>query len=152
MLLTVLSVLNASLLGVLIILLLKFKSEIPDIQQVLDDVGASIGEQFAGIFEKPAVTKAMSVLGKKSGEVRADKALRSKAANAILDQFPSARFILEQLDMTPEEGLQLLRDPMVGPYIQNMLSKGAQGLGGFLGSSSGRPASGPKNGDVFKVT
>ena len=98
---TIFSVVSTVLLAILIMLLLKFQRSIPDIQQVLDDVGASISEQLGDIFAKPAVSKAMSVLGQKSGEARAGKALRNKAAEGLLQQYPSIKFILEQLDLTP---------------------------------------------------
>lgn len=156
-LLTILSVANTVLLGVLIIFLLKFKRSIPDIQQVLDDVGQSIGEQFSGIFEKPAVSKAMSVLGKKSGMVRADAALRKKAADGIIQQIPAAGFVLDQLGMTAEEGLRLLNDPMIGPMIQNMLSKGTGGLQNLLtgfgsgGGSLPSASSSGNNGEFNKI-
>jgi len=156
-LVTVLTLINTVILASLVIVLYIFKRSIPDIQQVLDDVGASVGEQFSGIFEKPAVSKAMSVLGQKSGEVRADKALRKKAANALIQQIPAAGFVLDQLGMTAEEGLRLMNDPMIGPLIQNMLQKGTggiQNLLGGLGGGGGSPSSPPSrnNGDVFKVT
>ena len=125
---TILSVVSTVLLGALIIIMLKFKRDMPDIQHVLDDVGASIGEQMTEIFEKPSVSKAMSVLGKQSGEVRADKALRNKVANKILDQYPSIGFILEQLDLSPIEGVKLLNDPLVGPWIKGMISKATSGF------------------------
>lgn len=139
---TALSLISTVLLAVLIVLLLKFKRELPDIQQVLDDVGASISEQLGDIFAKPAVSKAMSVLGQKSGEVRANKALRNKAAEGLLARFPSAKFILDQLDITPIEGLQLMNDPIVGPMIQGALQKGLSGLSkGFgSGASQSRPS------------
>lgn len=147
-------------MSLLIVFLIKFQRSIPDIQEVLNDVGGSIADQFSGIFEKPVVKKAYSVLGKQSGEKRADKALRKKAANALIDQIPAAGFVLDQLGMTPEEGLKLMNDPMIGPLIQNMLQKGTGGIQSALanfgvngaGNSppSRRPS--PSNTDNFKVT
>lgn len=145
MLLTALIILNTILLGALIIFLLKFKESMPDIQQVLDDVGASISSQLSEIFSKPAVSKAMSVLGKKSGEVRANKALRNKAANALLGQYPSVGLILDQLDMTPVEGLQLMKDPLIGPIIQGALS------GGLKGFSQGQKKTKQSSGELGRV-
>jgi len=119
--------------------MLRLKRSIPDLLQgALNDVGA----QFAEIFEKPMVKRSMSVLGKQSGDVRADKALRNKAAEGLLAKVPSAQFILDQLDMTPIEGLQLLNDPLIGPIIKNALAGGLKGFKGFgqgkkSGSSSG---------------
>lgn len=128
MLETILIVLNTFLLGALIAILLKFKQAIPDIQQILDDVGHSISEQMTQIFEKPQVSRAMSVLGKQSGEVRATKALRNKAADGLLAQYPSIKMVLDQLDISPIEGLQLMNDPIVGPMIKGALAKGIKGL------------------------
>ena len=96
---------------------------------ILEDVGQDIGEQFGAIFEKPTVKQAMSVMGKKSGEVRASAALRNKAAEKIIEGYPSIGFLLEQMDMTPVEGLQLWNDPLIGPMIRGALSKGVQNLG-----------------------
>jgi len=107
---------------------------------ILNDVGESIGEQLSGLVEKPAVKQAMTMMGNKSGEVRADKALRKKAADKMLDTIPSLKMVLEQLDITPIEGLQLLNDPLVGPWIRGFLDKGLTGL--FSGGGSapgGRP-------------
>ena len=107
------------------LLKLYFSRTIPEI---LNDVGASIGEQFGEIFEKPAVKQAMSVMGKKSGEVRASNALRNKAADKILEGVPSIGFILDQLDLTPVEGLQLMNDPLIGPFIKRAIEGGLKGL------------------------
>lgn len=140
MFLTALSLANTVLLALLIMFLLRFKRSIPDIQQVLDDVGASIGDQLAGLFEKPMVKRAMSTLGKKSGEVRANSALRDKAADKLLEGVPSVGFILDQLDLSPTEGLQLLQDPLVGPFIKNAIAGGLKGFkgGGFGGGGSNK--------------
>jgi len=112
----------------------------PDIDEVLSDVGVSIGEQLKEIFENPTVKKAYSILGKKGAEVKADTALRNKAADKLLEGYPSIGFILDQLDLTPVEGLQLLKDPLIGPFIQGALQKGLKGLqnpGSNSSSSSG---------------
>ena len=98
---------------------------LPDI---LIDVGESIGEQFGEIFEKPTVKQAMSLMGKKSGQVRADTALRNKAADKLLEGVPSVGFILDQLDLTPVEGLQLLNDPLIGPFIKGAIQNVGKGF------------------------
>lgn len=125
LLLTVLSpILTAGLTALL--LSFYFKRTIPTI---LNDVGEDIGEQFSNIFEKPTVKQAMSVMGKRSGEVRASDALRNKAANKILESYPSIGFILDQLNLSPIEGVQLINDPLIGPMIKGVISKGLQNLG-----------------------
>jgi hypothetical protein len=140
-LVTALIILNTLLLGALIVFLLKFKASIPDIQQVLDDVGASISEQLTQIFEKPSVSRAMSVLGSKSGDARASKALKAKVAEKALGSNVLVKKALEYLDITPVEGLELMNDPTIGPIIQNAL---AGGLGGFTkGFGRGNSGRGP---------
>lgn len=141
---TILSVVSTILLVVVIVLLASFKRSIPDVQEVLDDVGASISEQLGVMFEKPTVKAAMSQLGKKSGEVRASTALRNKVATQAMNQFPGLKLILDQFDITPVEGLQLMQDPLIGPLIQGALGRATGALqkaaGGFnspSGSSSG---------------
>jgi len=147
-LITILCLLNTCLLGAMIVFLLKFKRSIPDIQTILDDVGASIGEQMSGIFkdgvQNPVVSKAMGILGKASGEVRADKATKKKVIDAVMEQQPGLSMILDKIGISPEEGFSLLRDPTFGPIIQGFLAKGlggigkmAQGFDGGGGSSSG---------------
>ena len=148
MLITSLCLLNTILLLVMGVFLLKFKRSIPDIQQVLNDVGGSITEQLANIFKEgvqsPVVSKAMGILGKASGEVRADKATKKKVIEAVMEQQPGLSVILERIGISPEEGFSLLRDPTFGPIIQGFLAKGlggigklAQGFDGGGGSSSG---------------
>ena len=149
---TCLSVVSTCLLLVLIVLLLKFKRDIPkmipDVQGILNDVGASISEQFSNIFKEgiqsPVVSKAMGILGKASGEVRADKATKKKVIEAVMEQQPGLSVILERIGISPEEGFSLLRDPTFGPIIQGFLAKGlggigklAQGFDGGGGSGSG---------------
>lgn len=99
---------------------------------ILTDVGLSVSEQIGDnikqTFADPNVSKAFSILGKKSGESRANNALREKAAEKILEGIPSIGFILDQMDLTPIEGLQLLNDPLIGPTIQGFLQKGMKGL------------------------
>ena len=112
----------------LIVRLTLLQRSIPDVQEVLDDVGTSIAEQLSGLFEKPMVKRAMSTLGKQSGAVRADNALRDRAANKILESYPSINLVLDQLNMTPTEGLQLLNDPLIGPFIKGAISKGLSGF------------------------
>jgi len=125
----VLIVFQTVLLAFLIYKLSSFQRSLPDVQEVLDDVGTSIAEQLSSVLEKPMVKRAMSTLGKQSGEVRADNALRERAADKILGQYPSINLILDQLKMTPMEGLQLLNDPLIGPFIKGAIQKG---IGGFL--------------------
>jgi hypothetical protein len=99
-------------------------------QNVLDDVGGQLQE----IFANPTIKKAYSILGNKSGEVRADKGLRNKVATKIIDQYPIVEKLLDQFDITAEEGLRLMQDPIIQPFIQGFLQNGLGGLG--IGSDS----------------
>jgi len=135
-----LSVVSTVMLGVLIIFLLKFKASLPDVEQILVDVGESISEQLTGIFKEPQVKRAMSVLGKQSGDVRASKALKNKVASKALGGNVLMKKALEYLDITPLEGMELLNDPTFGPVIQNMLAgfaKGGQGLSSGFNNPGG---------------
>ena len=137
MLVTLLTVANTCLLGALIIFLLKFKREVPNLIPDFDEVGTEfankIGETIKGALETPAVSKAMGILGKHSGEARADAALQKKVASKLLDQMPAIGMILEQFDLTPVEGLKLMNDPLIGPLIQRGLAAASGALGKFGG-------------------
>jgi len=102
--------------------LLRLKASIPDVEQILVDVGGSISEQLKEIFEGAPVKRAMSVLGKQSGEVRADKALKNRVAEKALGGNVLLKKALEYLDITPMEGLELMGDPTVGPVIRNLMA------------------------------
>lgn len=140
MLVTTLSVVNTFLIGVLIVFLYIFKRSVrPTIQEALNTVGAQISKTFG----EPQVKRAMSVLGKQSGEVRADKALRKKAAGAVIDRMPALGMVLKQIGISPLEGVKLLNDPVFGPLIrrglataQGALEKVTSNFGG-AGSSQG---------------
>jgi len=139
-----LSVVSTCLIAVVIVFLYKFKAGLPDFQQVFDDFGGSMSENLESIFEKPMVKKSMTVLGKQSGEARADKALQKKVAQQAVDQIPAMGLILKQFNLTPLEGLKLMNDPLIGPLIQRgiaMAGKAAQdATKGFGGSGGGSPS------------
>lgn len=134
---TIILVANTIMLACLVLVFVKIKRNLPDFQQIFDDLGGSIGEQFQILFEKPSVSKAMSVLGKASGDKRADAALRKKAAESVIGQYPAAGFVLKQMGMTPLEGIKLINDPMIGPMIQKFMANGAKGLS-KMGQSQNR--------------
>ena len=125
MLLTYLSVLNTILIGVFIVILLKFKASIPDIiQEGLNTVGDSMSK----ILAEPQVKRAMSVLGSKSGDARASKALKNRVANKALDSNIVIKKALDYFGLTALEGIELMQDPTFGPIIQGFIAKGTQGL------------------------
>lgn len=134
MLVTALSVFNAIALLALIMILLKFKRSIPDI---LQDAFNQIGEQLTKIFKDPMVSRSMSVLGKKSGDVRASKALRNRVAEKAIGQSPLIARALDYFDLSPIEGLQLMNDPVVGPIIQRTIGSLQQGLGNMNFGNNG---------------
>lgn len=107
-------------------LFLYLRRSIPQlVQNVLNDVGAQISETFS----TPAVKHAMSIMGKQSGEVRADAALRNRVAEKAVEGSPLLGKALEYFDLSPIEGLQLLNDPLLQPIIQGFLKKGGQSGG-----------------------
>lgn len=144
MLITLLNMVGTAMLTS-IILLWGLRRTLPT---VISDVGLSVAEQIneklKETFESPNVQRAMSILGKKSGEVRADNALRNKAADKLLEGYPSIGFVLDQLDLTPVEGLQLLKDPLIGPFIQGIIQKGMVNL--TKGANPSSPSSTSKFG------
>lgn len=130
---TYLSLLIAFMLGYMIIVLYKLKENIPDLLQgALNDVG----NQLSDIFEKPQVKRAMSVLGKESGQVRASSALKNRVADKALGQSIVVKKALDYFGLSALEGIELMQDPTFGPIIQGFIMKGGQGLLGGLG---GRP-------------
>lgn len=152
MLTAILSALTTVLLTIQIVFMLKFKRSLPDIQQVLDDVGGDIGQQLSEVFSQKQVSSKMSDLGKKSGEARAAKATRNKVINYAMDQQPAIKMILNQVGLSPEEGFALLRDPTFGPIIQGFLNKGMSGLAktaeGALGGVGRNNGGGSSSGSV----
>lgn len=132
MLITILSVFNACALLVMIVFLYIFKRSIPILlQDALNDVGAQLNE----MFKNPQVSRAMSVLGKKSGEARAATALRNKAAKAMIGQTPALGMIAKQLGFTELEAVSLMNDPMFGPLIQKGIGMAQKALSGAAGGS-----------------
>ena len=146
MLVTALIILNTMLLLTLITFMLKFKASLPDIEQVLVDVGGSISEQLKEVFANPQVSRAMSILGKKSGDVRASKALKNKVAEKALGQNVLMKKALEYLDITPLEGLELMGDPTFGPVVRNLMAGFQKGSSKFLGGLGNSPGSNPGRG------
>lgn len=128
-------VLTALLTGGILIFYLR--RTMPDIQEILNDVGASISETFETTFKNPAVKNFMSSMGKKSGDVRADNALRKRVASQAMDQVPGIGLILKQFDLTPIEGLKLMNDPLIGPLIQRGIAAAQKGLSGISSGFEG---------------
>jgi len=132
------SVLTALLtVGILVFYLHR---TMPDVQAILDDVGASIGEQvgeFTESFKNPAVKNFMSQMGRKSGEVKASAALKNRVAEKALGQNVLLKKALDYLDISPIEGLELLNDPTIGPTIRGLMANFQSGAGGLLSGFGG---------------
>lgn len=127
MLETLLIVVLTALLTV-VMLALYIKRTLPGILlDVAKGAGESITERLQETFESPNMQRAMSILGQKSGDVRATKALRNKAANAIMDQMPGINMIMSKIGISPLEGVQLMNDPLFGPMIKGMIDSFMQG-------------------------
>lgn len=110
------------------------------IPKILQDVGADIGEQFKEIFVDPNVSRAMSIIGKKSGQVRHDAAAENALAEGLLNNVaPEIRMILDKIDPElinkygPETILGLAAK--YGPLIQRFLPGGLGSLGNMLGNT-----------------
>lgn len=135
---TMLSILEALILVVstagltLALLVLYVRKAIPSmLNSVAMGVSEHINEGLKETFASPNVKKAFTILGKQSGAVRADGALRNRVADQLIGKYPSINMILDQLDLTPIEGLQLINDPLIGPFIKGFMEKGLKGvLGG----------------------
>lgn len=113
---------------------------------ILQQVGADIGEQFGEIFTKPAVKQAMSVLGKKSGEVRHDRAAENALAEGVLNNVaPEIRMILDKIDPNIIENYGA--ETVLGlaakyaPILQRFLPGGLGGLGNLLTNKNTSPSS-----------
>jgi len=121
MLLTIVSVVTTAFLT-LLLLALYVKRTLPGIlEDVALGAGESITESLKTTFETPNVKKAMSILGKQSGDARADKALQKKAADAFMDQSPVLKKILNELGFSSLEAVQLFNDPTFGPMIKGFI-------------------------------
>jgi len=125
LILTVFTIIGSSLLS-LVLLAIYMNRTIP---KILDDVGVSIGETFTEIFKDPMAKRAMTILGKKSGEVRLNAAAEKSLANNILNNLtPELRIILDRIapdfieEYGPETVLQLATKyaPMLQQFIPNI--------------------------------
>ena len=104
---------------------LAFEGFIDDFQASLENIAAEQAQNVKEVLAEPTVKRAMGIIGARSGEVRADKALRTKVANIAVEQSPLLGKVLEAFNLTPLEGLKILNDPLIRPMIE----KFAQGQG-----------------------
>lgn len=131
---TVLQLVSIVLSASVIIFLYIFKRGIPIlIQDGLNTVGETLSE----LFEKPVVKASMSHLGKMSGDVRAAKALKKRVAETVVSKNLLLKKGLEYLDISYEEGLELMADPTLGPVIRNVMASLQDGASGLLGGLGG---------------
>ena len=134
---TALSLITTVMVACLIIFLYKFQRSLPDFGQVFDNLGGDISAAFTEIVSKPVVKASMSQLGAKSGDVRAAKALKKKVADTIVSKNLLLKKGLEYLDISSEEGLELMADQTLGPVIRNVMASLQDGASGFLGGALG---------------
>lgn len=89
------------------------------VQDVLNDVGP----QFSKILTEGPMKRAMSIIGSKSGAVRAEQAIIEKFNENLPKAIPSLGLIAGQLGMEPTEIMSLMNDPMIGPTLQGLLNQ-----------------------------
>ncbi|MBA7531860.1 hypothetical protein ES705_24084 [subsurface metagenome] len=138
---TVLQLVSIVLTASLIVFLYIFKRSLPDFGQVFDNLGGDISAAFTEIVSQPVVKASMSQLGSKSGDVRAARALKKRVADTVVSKNILLKKGLEYLDISSEEGLELMADPTLGPVIRNVmgsLQDGASGLLSGFGSGGQR--------------
>ncbi|MBA7530986.1 hypothetical protein ES705_23197 [subsurface metagenome] len=140
-----LSLVSIVLSASLIVFLYKFKAGLPDFQQIFDDFGGSIGETFEGLVKDPMVSRSMSVLANKGGDVRAARALKKRVADTIVSKNVLLKKGLEYLDISSEEGLELMADQTLGPVIRNVMGSLQDGASGLLSGFGGGQRQGQRN-------
>jgi len=101
-----------------------------NVQEAINDVATQIADKFTDTMRDPNVKRAMSIIGKESGVVRAEKATLNKFNENLPNVIPSLGLIGEKLGMEPLELMQLWGDPIVGPIIQGVVGSfvGEKGL------------------------
>lgn len=129
---TVLQLVSIVLTASLIMFLYIFKRSLPDFAQVFDNLGGDISAAFTDIVSQPVVKASMSQLGSKSGDVRAAKALKKRVADTVVSKNILLKKGLEYLDISSEEGLELMADQTLGPVIRNVMAGLQDGASGFL--------------------
>jgi len=109
------------------------------IQRKLQNVLDSLGGVFSEIFEKPAVSRAMTVLGKKGGEARAETAVVGKIASDVLNgpKFAGLKMAASAL------GLDI--DSYIEEHGALATIQAMQSLGGMLGININDVLSGGMN-------
>ena len=125
-----LSVVISFLMSV-VLLTIIWKRKLPNlIQQVLDDVSGSFGEQVKLVFADPNVKKAFTILGNQSGEVRGLKAVENQISSAVLE-----KTIGDYKPLADTLGIDI--DGMIEKYgatgVLNLINKVRPMLGGIAG-------------------
>ena len=120
-----------------VVLALYIKRNLPKILTdvavgVSDDIRQGLEETFA----TPNVKKAFSILGKQSGEVRADAALVDRVAANVVKASPLLDMALKKFGISATEALTLANDPTIGPIIQGFLKGGTESFISGQGGTS----------------
>lgn len=103
-----------------------------DIALAIEHLPDAFSEGIESTLSKPAVSKAMGILGKRSGEVRANDAAFNKVADFVVNSDPIVKTIVDQVGIDPTTALGLLSDPR----IKNILGLLGSGQGPQKSSSS----------------
>lgn len=113
------------------------------IPRLLDDVGVSIGEAFTTaittMIKDPMSKRAMSILGKKSGQVRHDAAAENALAEGLLNNIaPEIRIVLDKIDpdIIENYGAETVLNlaAKYAPMLQRFLPGGLESLGNIIGN------------------
>jgi len=148
---TCLQLVSIVLTASLIVFLYIFKRGLPDFEQVLDNLGGDISTSLQEIVTNPTVKASFSQLGKQSGDVRAAKALKKRVADTVVSKNMLLKKGLEYLDISSEEGLELMADQTLGPIIRNLMGSLQEGTSNFLGGLGGGGQGQPRRNDGNRV-
>lgn len=81
-------------------------------------------------FTSGQISHAMSILGSKSGAARANKASLEKFNVLLKAQSPLMNMLSERFDINPDDVMQWLSDPFIGPQAKSLIEQyGGQFLG-----------------------
>ncbi len=143
---TVLQLVSIVLTAALIVFLYIFKRGLPDFGQVFGNLGKDISATLEEIVTNPTVKASFSNMGKLSGDVRAANALRKRVADTVVGKNLLLKKGLEYLDISSEEGLELMADPTLGPVIRNVMASLQDGASGLLSGVGGGQGGGQRQG------
>ena len=101
--------------------------------EFMDPVADSLAA-ITKLFESGMMGRAMSILGKQSGNARADKALVKQFNTAIKGKSPVVNAFSQFIGMEPTDLMRIAGDPALEPYVGPLLTNL---LSGQLGQNNG---------------